>query len=465
MEAAHLPWWYNPQTVCLKECATTSGCFLRHKKLAGSGTNQFGDAELLRWVLFAGGYLLELMSLLKQATLAELVEYVTGNELWVQDPTFAIQDTRTPLLKAMCVVNGWDLTHYDNIRPPLAPTSVLIWRITSSLLQHLTEDGRERLRKCETLAVASGGILRQVKTTEAEAWCRVGLQTLQQSSILMDSHVHLTSTLTAHKLSPKANIEALRDSPYRVDATEFTPRLELLNNCVFPAEWKHALSTPPGQWFSVGIHPRMAGSLVPPPGLEAMARHPCCAAIGECGINVEKETSSQDLDRQLKCFNGQLLLAGQLQKPVVLHLRVDIATERASWTSRVREMVSQTMGTKAKIQLHCYTGDISEVWKWINMVASTYFGIGGLLLSNRPRDQRMVAGLEEAVRRMPLNRLLLESDSPHLLPQPLWQGGRRKPNNPWCAMVVAERVAELRNLPLWAILEVTRQNAYDFLGC
>ncbi|MCC6442215.1 MAG: TatD family hydrolase [Armatimonadetes bacterium] len=194
----------------------------------------------------------------------------------------------------------------------------------------------------------------------------------------------------------------------------------------------------PGAWAVVGIHPHDA-SLCDGAALEelaVLADAPRVAAIGEVGLDYYRDLSPRDAQR--RAFQAQVELARQKNMPVVVHSR-DAAED-------VFEMLA-ARAQGLKVVLHCFAGSLSYAEKCLE--AGFFLGIGG------PLTYKKNVELQEIVRRMPLGRLLLETDAPYLAPHPY--RGRR--NEPAYVRLVAEKAAELRGVSPEEIADQTTSNA------
>jgi TatD DNase family protein len=197
-------------------------------------------------------------------------------------------------------------------------------------------------------------------------------------------------------------------------------------------------------YAAVGVHPHDALTLdaASLATLRDWARSPRVVAIGEIGLDYYRDLSPRDAQRA--AFEQQLDLAEELGLPVVVHDRDahgDVAaTIEGRGPGRLRGV------------LHCFSGDADLAarvveWGW-------YIGVDGPVTFQKARH------LPDVVRRVPLSRLLLETDCPYLTPHPY--RGRR--NEPAYLVWVAEAVAKLKGVSLAELERVTSQNARDLFG-
>jgi TatD DNase family protein len=184
----------------------------------------------------------------------------------------------------------------------------------------------------------------------------------------------------------------------------------------------------PAARFATGIHPHQAGEFAGrvPEGIEAVRRaldrHRACA-IGEIGLDYHYDFSPRDVQQEV--FRAQLQLAREADLPVVIHTR-----EATDDTFRLIEEAGRVRGV-----FHCFTGDESMARR--AAAVDFYVSFAGILTFPRAEDIRAAAGV------VPLDRLLVETDSPYLAPVPY----RGKRNEPAFVAEVVARLAALRGIP------------------
>jgi TatD DNase family protein len=202
--------------------------------------------------------------------------------------------------------------------------------------------------------------------------------------------------------------------------------------------------TYPEIYAAVGVHPNSAltwGERTIQE-LRQLAQHPKVVAIGEIGLDFYHDRAPKDL--QIRILNAQLELADELELPVILHSRQaesDTLDVLADWVIK-RKLASSAPGV-----LHSYGGDEPTAQQAIAM--GFYIGITG------PVTFRNAVQLQQMVTRLPLTRLLVETDAPFLAPHPY----RGKRNEPAYVRLVAEKIAYLKDQSLENIMEQTTANA------
>ena len=195
---------------------------------------------------------------------------------------------------------------------------------------------------------------------------------------------------------------------------------------------------------TVGLHPHDASEFSPSleQSIRKLARgHYKMIAIGETGLDYHYLNSSSE-DQQF-AFRKQLQIAVELHLPVVLHSR----KAEADTINILKEIPVPALGVA-----HSFTSSLKMAKILLDM--GWYIGINGIVTFKKAED------LREVVRWIPLDRLLLETDSPFLTPVPF----RGKPNKPAHIPVIASFIAELRKISIEHLAEKTSQNAHKLFS-
>ena len=195
----------------------------------------------------------------------------------------------------------------------------------------------------------------------------------------------------------------------------------------------------PFVYAAVGIHPEFAAQTTEK-DIEEIARlaaHPKAVAIGEIGLDYHYDNVDKNL--QKKVFQKQIELAKKYNKTIVIHSR-DAAQDTL-------DILKKSSITNNKVVMHCYSYSKEMAYEFIKM--NIKLGIGGVLTFKNAHK------LKDIVEELSLNNFLLETDSPYLTPEP----HRGEKNEPCNVIYVAKKIAELKNLPLDEVLEVTTSNA------
>ncbi|MGH9817336.1 MAG: TatD family hydrolase, partial [Candidatus Acidiferrales bacterium] len=198
-------------------------------------------------------------------------------------------------------------------------------------------------------------------------------------------------------------------------------------------------------YATVGIHPHEAKLAMDEhfAALDRLARHRRVIAWGEIGLDYHYDHLPRDIQHQV--FRRQLVMSRGARKPIVIHCR-------EAWDDCLRILEDDWRSAGLGGILHCFSGTLDEARKGIEM---------GFLISfaanvTYPKAQ----DLRDVARDLPLDRLLIETDSPFLAPQ----GRRGKRNEPAFVAEVARTLASVRNLPADEFAAATTANFRRFFG-
>ena len=159
-------------------------------------------------------------------------------------------------------------------------------------------------------------------------------------------------------------------------------------------------------YATVGLHPHHASDFSSDveSELRVMLKHENAVAVGECGLDFNRNFSTRK--QQIRAFEGQLAMAIELQKPLFLHQR-DAHDDFIAIIKNCRQQLKQ-------IVVHCFTEGVEEVNGYVSL--DMHIGVTGWIC-----DERRGLALRQAVKHIPLDRILLETDAPYLLPRDLKQ--------------------------------------------
>ena len=196
-----------------------------------------------------------------------------------------------------------------------------------------------------------------------------------------------------------------------------------------------------GLYASIGIHPheskRYDGV---PPEFSMLVHNDRVVAVGEIGLDYHYDNSPREDQRRM--FEAQLEFAKEYDMPVILHIR-DAMPDAMDILKYYRDL---------KLLFHCYSGGLEWLDEAVRMNAMCSFG-GAVTWSGKRSEE-----LKEVVRTIPINNILLETDSPYMTPAPL----RGKLNEPANVRYVYEAVARERNMPLDELEVKVDSNAERF---
>ena len=252
--------------------------------------------------------------------------------------------------------------------------------------------------------------------------------------MFVDSHCHL-------------DFPELRDDlPQLLDAMRDNAVTHALCIAVEMDGWDavHELARAhPNLYASVGVHPDYADIEEPTEALLVeRAREPKVVAIGETGLDYFRLTG--DLGWQRERFRTHIRAARAARKPLVVHTRAAAADTLA--------LMRDERADEAGGVMHCFT----ETWD----VAAQALDLGFHISFSGIVTFKNAVALKDVARRVPLDRMLIETDSPYLAPVP----HRGKRNQPAWVRHVAEEIARLRDVPVTTIAAATSDNFFRLFG-
>ena len=234
---------------------------------------------------------------------------------------------------------------------------------------------------------------------------------------MIDTHAHLSS-----RFSEEIEIEGL---DYVVLAAsclqDSKDNLELskINKKLLPA---------------IGIHPQEINNSFDT--LEKMFDDRV-VAIGECGLEFTNEVSEPDQKKQIELFRKQIVMSQNVNRPLIVHSR-----QASDETLEILREYNNLRGV-----IHCYSGGKKRIKKFLELPGEWYFGIDGNLTYE--------IGLEEVVKNIPKDRLILETDSPYLTPVPY----RGEKNCPEYIKYVYQKISEIWEMSLEVTEKIIDDNA------
>jgi TatD DNase family protein len=195
---------------------------------------------------------------------------------------------------------------------------------------------------------------------------------------------------------------------------------------------------------TAGVHPHDAAQVSDNylQQITQMANNSQVKAIGECGLDFNRNFSSQE--QQITVFTAQIALAQQLQLPLFLHQRDAFDT----WLS----LLKPYLGTIPAMVSHCFTGTEQQLADCLH--ADMYIGITGWIC-----DERRGQALYAMAKHIPLNRLLIETDAPYLLPRTIKPKPKHNRNEPSYLPYVVKTLAAAMQVSEQTIITHSRANA------
>lgn len=252
-------------------------------------------------------------------------------------------------------------------------------------------------------------------------------------NFLYDTHAHLDDSMFDSDRDEV--IEKIRNS-----------NVGLLNNIAADIESSHAAIALAEKYdfiyATVGVHPSDVLSMTEQDldTLRELSKHPKVVAIGEIGLDYHYD----DADPEVQKFwlRAQLDLAKELGLPVVIHDR----DSKGECISILKEK------NISKGVVHCFSGSAETARELVKM--GLHISFTGVLTFKNAR--RAI----EAVKAIPIERLFIETDCPYMAPEPF----RGQRNDSSLVYRVAEKIAEIKEMPLEDVIRITRENGMKFFG-
>jgi TatD DNase family protein len=241
----------------------------------------------------------------------------------------------------------------------------------------------------------------------------------------IDTHAHIHDEKMAKP--PADSLQSARDhgvEAFVVIGTDAATSTAAIN----------VASTNDDVWATVGLHPHDAINGVE--SIISLIDSPRVVAIGECGLDYYYEHSPRDIQR--RAFEEQIALAKQHDLTLVVHTR-------DAWNDTID--VFDSVGMPENTIIHCFTGGPNEARECLDRGA--YLSFSGIVTFKNAVD------VQEAAKLCPLDRLLVETDSPFLAPVP----HRGRPNEPAHVVIVGTAIADLKGVAVPDVAAATTANA------
>ena len=251
--------------------------------------------------------------------------------------------------------------------------------------------------------------------------------------MLIDAHCHLNDEQFNSDID--AMISSAHDAGVKIIINAGTDLASSRTAVKFAEQYKSIYAV-------VGIHPEHAASFDENAlkAIRELAQHRKVIGIGEIGLDFYWE-NNPPRDVQEYALNEQLDLAEELNKPVVIHDR--------NAHDEIMNIIAQRNGKPCGM-LHCFSGDLAMAQHAINL--GWYVSFAGSVTFKNTK------ALQEIARALPLDRIIIETDSPYLSPM------RGKRNEPANVALVAQKIAELKEIPTSSVEQATMENTARLFG-
>lgn len=250
--------------------------------------------------------------------------------------------------------------------------------------------------------------------------------------MIVDSHCHL-NILPEEKVGTVSEV---------IEQARELGVTRMVCVAINPAQWHEVLKLADEYdevYAAIGVHPCEDKSvMVSNEALIEAASHPKVIAIGEIGLDYFHFENEPDMSWQHERFRQHIRIAKQLQKPIIIHTR----NSTPDCLSILEEEGAEAVGGI----MHCFVEDLETAER--AMKIGFYISFSGIVTFKNAKE------LKEVAKAIPMDRILVETDSPYLAPVPY----RGKTNQPGYTRYVAEEIAHLKGLSLDAVAEATTAN-------
>jgi TatD DNase family protein len=252
--------------------------------------------------------------------------------------------------------------------------------------------------------------------------------------MLIDSHCHLNMLDLTHYNNDLAKLIEQSKQAGLIKLITVATELKNADEIIKIAERF------PEVFASVGLHPGESCDQEPSVDeIVALAQHPKVVAIGETGLDYYYH--QEGLEEMRERFRTHIRAAKILKKPLIIH-------SRQAPEDTIRILIEEKANEIGGV-MHCFT----EAWEMAEQAMNLgfYISFSGIITFKNATE------VVEVAKKVPLERMLIETDAPYLTPIPF----RGKPNAPHYVRYVAEKIAELKNCSFENVAEITAKNCID----
>ncbi|QCU89895.1 TatD family hydrolase [Thiomicrorhabdus sediminis] len=250
--------------------------------------------------------------------------------------------------------------------------------------------------------------------------------------MIIDSHCHLN-------ILPEDKVGSVEE--VLANAKELGVE-KVLCVAINPEQWHEVIALAekhPQVYASIGVHPcEDKEVVVTDEQLIEAASHPKVLAIGEVGLDYFHFENEPDMSWQHERFKQHIRIAKQLDKPLIIHTR--------NSTPDCLSILEQEGADEVGGIMHCFVEDMATAER--AMAINFYISFSGIVTFKNAKE------LKEVAAQMPLDRILVETDSPYLAPVPY----RGKTNQPGYTHYVVQEIADLKALPFESVAQATTDN-------
>lgn len=245
--------------------------------------------------------------------------------------------------------------------------------------------------------------------------------------MFIDTHMHISEEFG---VKPDLFVKNAIDNNVKIMIASFCEKDDLELSTFYVEKYKNIYAT-------IGYHPEVTNNIVDKDIKileDKIKSNKKIVAIGEIGLDYYWDKNNKDEQKEL--FRRQLMLAQKLNLPVVIHSRDSIAD--------TYDILSEF---KVQGVIHCFSGSVEMAKRFINL--GFLLGIGGVVTFKN-------SNLYKVIEQIPLESIVLETDSPYLTPEP----NRGKTNESSNIPYIAKKIADIKNIDISQVETITTNNAF-----
>ena len=427
MLESHLPYYWLPHqccVVCTMHIGSGERLWTHHLDVHEGKAYQFNSIQ--EYVARMRSFMTQVCTLLCQSDdLQCLLTYVCEKQLFPpKDPQRVDFNEMETILLNFIREDG--ITSAPKISPPDCVASLYHWRIASKVLGELSQEDQERLRKID----------------------EVSFKPSVPPGFIADAHFHLDTLESTTNLQSFAKIEQ-----GITEGTELLPLRLAIANYVFPGTLKkiHHVEKDDRLYYTAGIHPHMADTKITVEEVLQLLDHPKCVGVGEVGLDftsacrcTKHRGSARQQCTERKHRRQEEFLCELFPEIRKRNMTIVIHTNGEGADSRVVELLRNFGLTSHRVHWHCFTGT-SDTAKLIQDACKEAKFSFSRLSVQKPE-------VKQALRQIPLDKIVLETDSPYL------DIFHQKKNTPWAIPGHAQEIARIKNIPMEVLLQLAYLN-------
>ena len=414
IDQSHVPWFASPEFACWT-CRVNCGSTPFTSRHSQHDILMMSDDRLEDWIERMNGFLSELVSVLGCTSLEEALAVVVANG-WYPNRKCTHSERQFLQMRLWSESAGRPVPETVQLTPPNSVSALINRAILRCIVVELDQSQRDRLMQCHI----------KVERLVPKSPMRI-----------VDSHAHLDQIMErSGRDTWLSSAENAVDLQYVICSLNFRSSWPMFERLLYDKR----------VYFTAGYHPHVTSldlSIADLEDQERVLMHPRCLAFGEVGLDYFYHHTDKEKAMQKKFIRRLLPVAASRNVRVVIHCRE--GSKQGEAMADLTEIMTEALPPTHQVYLHNFVGTPADVVKWQSHFPDIYFGISASYSSTD-------LILSAALYKVPLDKLLIESDAPHVL------------SAPWELTRVFKEVGKLLNMSTTMVAELTRFNACRFYG-